>query len=118
MLKRFAFKALLIAIFLGTLYMGGKIAYAAYQRYTLELKINELKAQIAELEDRNKDVTALLRQLGASDYLLLKAKEAFNLKDANEDVAIISPDKTKSEDRKEDTQRNWRKWWELFFGSH
>ncbi len=129
MLKRFTLNGLVLILFAGVLYIGGKIGYAAYERYLLQLKINDLKAQVAQLADRNKDIALLLSQLGNNDYLLLKTKEAFNLKDPKEKVAIISPNKSKVNDQSRptennkpaenkvgDNESNWRKWWDLFFG--
>ncbi len=129
MLKSIALICLIIVLSVGILYIGGKIGYASYERYLLQLKIADLKAQVAQLADRNKDIALLLSQLGNDDYLLLKTKETFNLKDPKEEVAIISPDKSKPNDQSRptennkppenkasDNQGNLRKWWNLFFG--
>lgn len=113
-----------LAIFflsLAIMYVAVKVGYAAYKRYVIEFKISNLKAQVEELESRNQQIVSLLRRLENKDYLLLKTKETFNLKEDGEEVAIAPSKETetkKDQARKgKESPATWQKWWKIFFGA-
>lgn len=118
MLKSLLSRLAITLFVLAILYMGGRLAYASYNRYLLRLQIANLKAEVSELESRNREITTFLDQLSDRGYLLLKTKEKFNLKEEGEEVAVIPSTKQNQEqaDKEEEETRYWKKWQEFFFG--
>jgi len=131
LLKRLAKIVCTFALLLAIAYMTGKIGLAAYKRYLVKVKINELQAQVGTLEARNEQIASFLKNLENPEYLLLKTKEQFNLKETGENVAAVNNPQdaggenssnkySLSSDTKpaaEEKPLYWKKWITFFFGN-
>lgn len=98
-------------------YLLLKIGSVTYTRYLVRLQIENLEAKTTELTARNDQILSLLEQLDSKEYLLLKAKEEFNLKESGESVASIVNEK--EADGKEESKERatyLQEWWKFFFG--
>ena len=121
---------LLSAGILWIFYNAGKVSL---QKYRLQSKINNLKAQIQFVEKRNQDLHRILSSLKNPAFLEKEARQKLNLKKPGEKVVVIVP---KSSSRKTEenssitkllskmgikppelSKSNLEKWREFFFGS-
>lgn len=117
MIKRIVQGTFIFFLFIAAGYLIIKIGSVAYEKYTLQLQINKVKSQIAKLENNNEELKILLAQLGSEEFLKLKVKEDFNLKEQGENVVFvrgIAKNETGKRERKEAEQ--WERWWDIFFG--
>jgi len=121
MVKRLAKTLCIFALFLAIAYMGTKIGVASYKRYLIRVKMNELQAQVNSLEARNKEILAFLQNLENPEYLLLKTKEQFNLKEEGENVVAIALPQDQKQDKYADgngeKSNYWKEWVRFLFGS-
>ncbi len=70
------------------------------RRKTVLLKIEDFKAEIQDLREKNEKLKENISQSGTWEYLEKVAREQFNLKMPGEEVVVISKDK-KQEDKEE-----------------
>lgn len=113
-------KIFILFLFIGAGYLIIKIGIVAYDKYTLQLQINNVKSQISKLENNDEELKLLLAQLGDKEFLKLKAKENFNLKEQGEKVVIVKGISRNENDVKEKVVNKkispWIEWWNIFFG--
>lgn len=80
------------------------------RRMELGAKIDELKAEIQELEKRRLSLEAKVSQSDQESYLEKEARERFNLKKPGEEVVAIVPADEKTEENKDKS----KEWWNPF----
>ena len=96
----------------------------SYRKYELSKEINDLEAQIAQLENANHQMSNLMDYFKKESYLEKEARLKLNLKKPGEKVVIISEEDSRyGEADDNDNQNdinipqnsNFWKWWEYFF---
>ncbi|PIZ57094.1 hypothetical protein COY23_01890 [bacterium (Candidatus Torokbacteria) CG_4_10_14_0_2_um_filter_35_8] len=114
-------------VLIALILVSSSVVKEVYRRHMINKEIAELKREIEEMEDENKNLGGLISYLKSEDYKEKEAKAKLDLKKPGEDVVIIPPkaksDTTSSEyqiekekEKVEDTRKNPEKWWQYFFG--
>ena len=76
-----------------TLWLGVSVVKEAYRKQQVAEEVGLLTLEIEELEQKNKNFSALMNSLKDSQTRELEAKRRLNLKKTGEEVAVILRDK-------------------------
>lgn len=117
------FMVIFLAFLLGVaIYSNMRISN---QREQYQKKIEDLRKQIKDLEDKKGSLDKAVSQEGSSEHLEEVARKQYNLKSPGEEVVVVSKegqDKTQNENASQPEQRQqasiWNpfSWWGWIFG--
>ncbi|MFH1990758.1 MAG: septum formation initiator family protein [Patescibacteria group bacterium] len=117
LLKSKIFFIFLIPIFLA-LIVG--ISQQFYYRYQVQIKLNELNAEVANYKKQQEDLAKLIEYYQDISNLENEARIRLNLKKEGEKVVIILPTATSTSENvisgSDENMPNYKKWWYYFFG--
>jgi cell division protein FtsB len=123
-------RALYNVIFLGCLGLLTLIIFSTAKEFLKVKKINdeisELHQEIIELENNNLELSELLKYFNSDNFAEKKARTELGLKKEGEQVVIIPKEKndnqilpkSKSDDKKDSSKSNFKKWWDYFFNKN
>lgn len=96
-----------------------------YYRFNIQKDLNELNAEIANLNKQKEDLTKLIDYYKNQSNLEKEARVRLNLKKEGESVVIILPQATSTNESGEsisgsvenfENLPNYKQWWYYFFG--
>ncbi|MBU2081926.1 septum formation initiator family protein [Patescibacteria group bacterium] len=116
LLKSKIFFIFLIPIFLA-LIVG--ISQQFYYRYQVQIKLNELNAEVANYKKQQEDLAKLIEYYQDISNLENEARVRLNLKKEGEKVVIILPTATSTSENvisgSDENMPNYKQWWYYFF---
>lgn len=134
--KLFSSKAFLFLISLILIALVTSLGRESYRKYLLVKEINQLKADIEQMEGKSQQLANLMEYFKEESYLEKEARLKLNLKKPGEEVVILSersnadPEVSLTSEQGAEEQKdigansiennkettNYWKWWEYFFG--
>jgi len=83
-------------------------------------KIDDLEARLEKLHQENRDLKQDLEYKKSDEFAEAEIRNKLGLAKEGEKVFVVpkKDDKglTTNDERTEDQEQNWKKWWNLFFG--
>lgn len=90
-----------------------------YYRYQVQVKLNELNAEVANYKKQQEDLAKLIEYYQDSSNLENEARVRLNLKKEGEKVVIILPIATSTNGGEtsgsDENMPNYKQWWYYFF---
>jgi cell division protein FtsB len=94
------------------------LAKGSVKNYQINSEIDDLKDDINNLEQKNQELSELIKYLNSSDFIEQEAKMKLGYKKPGEQVVVIARDKSNEEKNQAasiEEVSNPQKWWNYFF---
>jgi len=127
-------KITLFFLMLGLIWLVVNVVSVYYKKYKINKEIEDLKAQIANADKSDQQISEMIDYLSSQNFLEKQVREKLNMKKPGEEVVIIEPpkqqatsvqevlpgnDKTGKNDNLTQEppkpESNLAKWWKFFF---
>jgi cell division protein FtsB len=99
----------------------GSVVKGFSQRVGVSQEIEDLKAEIQDLEKEQNDLVQLLEYIESDEFIKQEGKIKFGLKEPGERKIVINEYHAEKKPQlevallEEDTKSNPQKWWDVFF---
>lgn len=90
------------------------------KKYEINQEIRSLQREIVDLESKNQEIKELIQYFKTSEYRERQARSLLNLQKPGEFAVVLPPlpeeNLAATSSRENSLEKNWKQWWNYFFG--
>jgi len=101
-------------------YIIFSLSRSMWELFGVSEKLDYVKKELAVEENKSVEIEAKIRQATSEAYIEEMARDRLNMQKEGERIVILQDDKDQfpgfdleGDDRKEEEDPNWQKWWKL-----
>ncbi len=93
------------------------LARETYKKYMIDREVEKLQAEIASVEEKNKEILELINYYKTTEYKERQARSILGLAKPGEFVVVLrpKPEGQNTPEQPEKESSNFKQWWSYFF---